>query len=68
MIELFFVTCLIAEPQSCRDNRLPFNERDGLVTCMMQGQNEIARWLERHPTERVREWTCRYADKRARRA
>ena len=61
MIELFFVTCLLADPQRCSDHSLLFEERNGLFTCMLQGQNELARWVETHPAEQVREWKCRYA-------
>ena len=61
MIELFFVACLIAEPRVCHDHSLLFVEQNGLFTCMLQVQNELARWVAAHPRERVREWKCRYA-------
>ena len=38
MIELFFVTCLIDDPQVCTDHSLLFEERNGLFTCMLEGQ------------------------------
>lgn len=61
MIELFFITCLVAEPDVCKDNSLLFEEQNGLFSCMLQGQNELATWIESHPGERVQEWRCRYA-------
>lgn len=61
MIELFFVTCLIADPQRCTEHSLLFEKRNGLFTCMLQGQSELVRWVEAHPRELVREWKCRYA-------
>lgn len=60
MIELFFVTCLMAAPEICEDHSLLFEEQNGLFTCMLQGQNELARWVRDHPQEIVREWKCRY--------
>lgn len=60
MIELFFVTCLIADPKICQPHSLLFEEQNGLFTCMLQGQNELARWIASHPREQVREWKCRY--------
>ena len=60
MIELFFVTCLIDDPSVCTDHSLLFQERNGLFTCMLEGQNELARWVEAHPRDHVREWKCRY--------
>ncbi|MFN3526111.1 MAG: hypothetical protein ACK4YU_08465 [Paracoccus sp. (in: a-proteobacteria)] len=68
MIELFFVTCLIGQPDRCKDNSLLFEEQNGLFSCMLQGQNELARWSQHHPRERVREWKCRYAGVGERRA
>lgn len=61
MIELFFVTCLAAQPTVCDEHRLLFEEQNGLFTCLLQGQNELARWIEAHPQQRVREWHCRRA-------
>lgn len=60
MIELFFVTCLIAAPDRCEDHSLLFEEKNGLFSCMLEGQSELVRWIEGHPGERVREWKCRY--------
>lgn len=59
MIELFFVTCLAVEPERCQPHSLLFEEQDGLFTCMLEGQNELARWVEAHPGETIKEWKCR---------
>ncbi|SET67377.1 hypothetical protein [Paracoccus homiensis] len=61
MIELFFVTCLSVAPASCQDRSLLFTDEMGLRTCMLRGQSEIAKWLETHPRETLREWKCRTA-------
>lgn len=58
MIELVFVTCLINEPDRCQERSLLFTEV-GLMTCMLHGQAEIARWVEDHPREQVQGWACR---------
>ncbi|MBM3606596.1 MAG: hypothetical protein FJX25_18370 [Alphaproteobacteria bacterium] len=60
MIELFFITCLLDDPERCTDHSLLFEDRNGLFSCMLQSQNELARWIESHPAEAVREWKCRY--------
>ncbi|MTE00879.1 hypothetical protein GIY56_11300 [Paracoccus sp. YIM 132242] len=62
MIELFFVTCLIADPQRCTEHSLLFEEQNGLFTCMLEGQNELARWVETHPRDQVKTWKCRRAE------
>ena len=59
MIELFFVTCLISDPGRCAEHSLLFEQRNGLFTCMLSGQNELARWVAAHPNDQVVEWKCR---------
>lgn len=60
MIELAFVTCLSAAvPASCQDRSLLFTEEVGMMTCMIRAQAELARWIDAHPREKVREWKCR---------
>lgn len=59
MIELFFVTCLISEPQRCTEHSLLFEQRNGIQTCMLSSQNELARWVAAHPDDQVVEWKCR---------
>ena len=61
MIELFFVTCMLSSPNACSEHSLLFEERNGLFTCMRESQFELARWVETHPDEKVREWKCRFA-------
>ena len=59
MVELFFITCLINAPDICREHSLLFEQRNGLFTCMLEGQYELARWVETHPNDRVQEGKCR---------
>lgn len=63
MIELLFVSCLTGDPERCQDRSLIFVDLS-LMTCMIHGQQAIATWLDRHPRETVREWSCRMADQR----
>lgn len=63
IIELLFVSCLSADPASCQDRSLIFIDMS-LMTCMVHGQQEMARWQANHPKETVREWKCRMAEKR----
>ena len=63
MIELFFITCLANAPETCQPHSLLFEEQNGLFTCMLEGQNELARWVMAHPNDRVKEWKCRYAER-----
>lgn len=60
MIELVFVSCLSTDPARCQQRSLIFVEAS-LMTCMVHGQQEIAKWQDSHPREVVREWKCRSA-------
>ncbi|MDT1061701.1 hypothetical protein RM190_07510 [Paracoccus sp. CPCC 101403] len=59
MIELFFVTCLTASPMQCQDRSLLFTQDVGLMTCMIQGQSQLAEWKRSHPRETIHRWGCR---------
>lgn len=63
MIELLFVSCLSVDPARCQDRSLLFSDVN-MMACMVHGQQELAKWLESHPKETVREWKCRSADRR----
>lgn len=60
MIELLFISCLSAEPAACRQQSLLFTDMS-VMTCIIHGQQEIAKWQQGHPKETVREWKCRNA-------
>lgn len=58
MIELAFVTCLLALPSRCEDHSLLFEERNGMFGCMIASQPELARWVADHPGQQVVSWKC----------
>lgn len=64
MIELFFVTCLLTDPARCEDHSLLFLDQNGLMSCMIQAQSELVRWVEVHPNDHIREWKCRVGGNR----
>lgn len=63
MIELFFVTCLVATPQQCEERSLTFIPETGAVAgimgCMMTAQAQLAQWSETYPGHRIERWSCR---------
>ncbi len=63
MIELLIVACL--GTGECRDFSKLYDAQDvSLMTCMVAGQSEIARWKESHPDWSVRRWSCGFHDMR----
>ncbi len=47
-----------SQTESFRDRSLLFADT-GLMTCMVRAQAELAKCVESHPREAVREWRCR---------
>jgi hypothetical protein len=56
---LVIVVCLAAEPNICREERMPLDTGSG-VLCMTQGQQVAAQWLADHPSWVLRGWRCRF--------
>lgn len=64
MIELVISACLIAGSE-CRDFGQLYDPRDvSLLTCMIAGAPEVARWQGQHPAWRVTRWNCDLRDTR----
>lgn len=64
MIELVIAACL--GTADCRDFRLLYSAYDvSLMTCMIAGQPEVARWSSEHPGWEIRRWHCGMVDTRA---
>jgi hypothetical protein len=63
MIELVLTVCVMAQPSTCRDQRLLFDSDRTLMQCMMSAPPTIAQWGAQHPDWFVRRWQCRYPKK-----
>ena len=60
MIELIIAACLATG--ECRESRLAYDATDiSLMTCMIAGQTEVARWQQQHPKWQKRRWRCELA-------
>ena len=65
MIELVIAACLMSG--ECQESRLTYDANEvSLLTCMIAGQAEVARWQQDHPAWRVRRWRCDVARREAR--
>ncbi len=62
MIEIAAAVCMISAPERCRDITLTF-DADSVtpITCMMNGQSELAQWTVEHPNWRIARFSCRPA-------
>lgn len=60
MIELIIAACLATG--QCQESRLVYDASDiSLMTCMIAGQTEVARWQQQHPKWQIRGWRCNLA-------
>ncbi|MGO9545543.1 MAG: hypothetical protein ACLPPF_12220 [Rhodomicrobium sp.] len=59
MIELVMTVCIVAQPATCRDQRVLFDEDTTPMQCMMTAQPTIAQWGTEHPKWFVQRWKCR---------
>lgn len=58
MMDLFVTACLLAQPANCERFYVGFQEPVGIMECMLRGQLQAADWAKKHPTYKVRRWTC----------
>ncbi|SPH18503.1 hypothetical protein DEA8626_02042 [Defluviimonas aquaemixtae] len=58
MIELLISACLISG-SDCREVSMLYDAQDvSLMTCMVMGQAEAARWQVDHPNYRIERYRC----------
>jgi hypothetical protein len=51
--------CLLADPSSCREERLSFSfEEPNAMACLVRSQETIAEWQRSHPEWRIDRWRC----------
>lgn len=57
MIELVIAACLATG--ECKESRLTYDAQEvSLMTCIVAGQTEVARWKENHPDWQIKRWHC----------
>ncbi|SCX86193.1 hypothetical protein [Paracoccus tibetensis] len=56
MLELLIIACL---QDQCREFSKLYDPAEvSLLTCMMSGQSEVARWQAAYPEWQVDRWSC----------
>ena len=60
MISIVISACLIADPEVCRDYRVPLSiDVVDPKHCLMAAPPHFALWAEEHPGWRIVKWRCR---------
>ena len=57
MVQLVLVFCMLASPNSCKEER-PMLEGMTLSRCMVQSQQIASTWLADHPNWSLARWRC----------
>jgi hypothetical protein len=61
VIEIVLTVCLLAAPDDCRREHVPFP--GGIVMCAGRGGQEVAaEWIAAHPKYRLRRYRCGVAE------
>ncbi len=63
MLELVLTVCAVAQPATCRDERVLFDSDTTPLQCTMRAPTFIAQWGSEHPKWFVQRWTCQYPKK-----
>ncbi len=58
MVTLILVVCLSGTPGVCHEEQPPIDVTSAM-SCLVQGQQLAAEWLEEHPKWRLEGWRCR---------
>jgi hypothetical protein len=56
---LLMTICLVANPKTCREERLSFSfEETSYTACLVHAQSALANWQQSHPDWRIGRWRC----------
>ncbi len=58
MLAIILSACLTADPNVCRDYKIPIDADIDAKTCLMQAPPHFAKWAENHPGWQVKRWHC----------
>ena len=58
MMTIILSACLVADPNQCKDFRLPLDVDMDSTHCAMSAPPYFAKWMDDHPAWQVVRWTC----------
>lgn len=62
MLAIVISACLVADPNVCRDHRIPISMAVDSMHCMTGAQPHFAKWAAEHPGWQIRRWRCASSD------
>jgi len=58
MLSIILSACLVANPQECRDFKIPLDTSADTLHCAMAAPPYFAQWADEHPAWQIRRWKC----------
>jgi len=58
MLSIILSACLVADPNQCRDFKIPLDVDMDVGQCAMAAPPYFAQWVEEHPQWQIRRWKC----------
>ncbi len=58
MLSVILSACLIADPNECRDFKIPVDFRMPAKYCTAAAAPVCARWASEHPQWQIKRWKC----------
>ena len=62
MIAIVISACLVANPNVCKDYRVPLADGVNSQRCLLEAQPHLPRWAEAHPRWQIKSWRCARGD------
>ncbi|MGE0024049.1 MAG: hypothetical protein AB7S70_10515 [Hyphomicrobium sp.] len=58
MLSIILSACLISDPHSCKDFKIPLDVSMDARQCTMAAPPYFAQWAEEHPNWQIKRWKC----------
>lgn len=62
MISIIISACLIADPDVCKDHRVPLASNIDAKGCLFEAQPHLPKWAEQNPNWQIKRWRCAAGD------
>jgi hypothetical protein len=59
MLAIILSACLVSDPTTCKDYKIPLDESVDPTRCAMQAAPHFAKWADEHPGWVIKKWQCR---------
>lgn len=58
MLAIILSACLLNDPATCRDFKVPLNADIDITRCAMFAPPHFSQWANEHPGWQIKRWRC----------